>query len=74
MSTGEPPKSFLQNLAGKKWIPMKALADEEYEGMLREKLLKIEAAVAVIDEEIGKLREEETRASIGDNKPLASKS
>jgi hypothetical protein len=73
-STGEPPKSFLQSLASKKWIPMKALTDEEYEGMLREKVSKVEAEMAVIDEEIGKLREEERRAMIGDTKALASKS
>ena len=40
---------------------MKVLTDEEYGGMLREKLLRVEAEVAVIDEEIGRLREEERR-------------
>lgn len=73
MGAGDPPKSFLQSLASKKWIPMKTLSDEEYESMLREKLLRVEAEMAVMDEEIGRLREEERRGSGGGNKPGAPK-
>ena len=52
---------------------MKTLSDEEYESMLREKLLRVEAEMAVMDEEIGRLREEERRGSGGGNKPGAPK-
>ena len=51
-----PSANFLQNLASKKWIPMKSLSDKEYEGMLREKLLKVEVEMAVIDDDIKKLK------------------
>ena len=35
-----------------KWSPMKVLSDEEYERMLQEKLLRVEAEIAVLDEKI----------------------
>jgi len=54
-----PAPSFLQILASKKWIPMKSLSDEEYEGMLQEKLVKVEAEIALLDEDIAALRARE---------------
>ena len=54
-----PERSFLQRLADKKWVPMKALSDEEYEGMLQEKLLRVEAELAILDEDIQKIKKEE---------------
>ncbi|MCJ1431357.1 hypothetical protein MMC27_000708 [Xylographa pallens] len=51
-----PAPSFLQRLASKKWIPMKSLSDVEYEGMLQEKLVKVEAEIAILDEDIAALK------------------
>ncbi|MCJ1391612.1 hypothetical protein MMC18_004476 [Xylographa bjoerkii] len=51
-----PTRSFLQILASKKWIPMKSLSDEEYEGLLQEKLVKVEAELALLDEDIAALK------------------
>lgn len=42
-----------------KWSPMKVLSDAEYEGMLQEKLLRINAQIALVDENIDALRAEE---------------
>ncbi|MCJ1247781.1 hypothetical protein MMC30_004996 [Trapelia coarctata] len=72
-STAEPPTSLLQRLASKKWIPMKVLTDEEYESMLSEKLLTVEAEMAVIDEEIGRLRDEGKRGVSADAESPAGK-
>jgi hypothetical protein len=35
-----------------KWSPVKVLSDDEYEGMLQEKLLRVKAEIALIDENI----------------------
>ena len=42
-----------------KWSPMKKLSDEEYGNLLKERLLRIEADIALVDEELEKLRSEE---------------
>ncbi|KAH6723893.1 hypothetical protein BKA61DRAFT_566499 [Leptodontidium sp. MPI-SDFR-AT-0119] len=42
-----------------KWSPMKVLSDAEYESMLQEKLLRINAQIALVDENIEALRGQE---------------
>lgn len=39
-----------------KWSPVKVLTDEEYERILQEKLLQVNAEIAIIDENIQDLR------------------
>jgi hypothetical protein len=51
-----------------KWSPVKVLSDDEYEGMLQEKLLRLNAEIALIDENIVELQKHATR-----NKALQSK-
>ncbi|KAH8599834.1 hypothetical protein B0O99DRAFT_611169 [Bisporella sp. PMI_857] len=43
-----------------RWSPMKVLTDKEYEDMLREKLLGVNAEIALLDESIDALRAQET--------------
>ncbi|KAH1485499.1 hypothetical protein KXW28_005269 [Aspergillus fumigatus] len=50
-----PSKPILQRIADSKWIPLKTLSDDEYRGILGEKLLSIEAEIAIIDEKIEEL-------------------
>lgn len=42
----------MQRFAQSKWSPMSVLTDEQYEEMLQERLLKVEAEIAIIDERI----------------------
>ena len=42
-----------------KWSPMKVLSDAEYEKMLQEKLLRVNAEIALVDESIEALRAQE---------------
>ncbi|KAL8999373.1 MAG: hypothetical protein Q9169_001799 [Polycauliona sp. 2 TL-2023] len=42
-----------------KWSPMKVLSDEQYEKMLRTKLLRVEAELAIVDEDIEKVKQTE---------------
>ncbi len=55
----EEKKGFWNKVADMEWSPMKKLSDEEYGYMLRERLLKVEADIALVDEELQKLRIEE---------------
>ncbi len=36
---------------------MKVLSDEQYETILREKLLRVEAEIAIVDEDIEKVKQ-----------------
>ena len=51
---GERPPLW-QRAAHSRWSPMKPLSDEQYLGVLQEKLLRIDVEVAIIDDEIQKL-------------------
>jgi hypothetical protein len=43
------------------WSPVKVLSDDEYEGMLQEKLLRLKAEIALIDENIVELQKHTTQ-------------
>lgn len=49
--------SLVEGVFRSKWSPIKKLTDEEYETMLKGKLLAIEAEIAITIEEINKLEE-----------------
>ena len=53
-------RGFVEWLAdpGRKWSPVKKLSDREYEDMLQERLIGIEADLAMIDEEIERVQRE----------------
>jgi hypothetical protein len=51
-SDGAPSKSILQRMADSKWIPLRVLSDDEFKHLLNEKLLSIEAEIALLDEKI----------------------
>jgi hypothetical protein len=50
--------NWLQRVAKKKWSPFSNLTDEQYESMLNEKLLGIDADIALLDEKIARIRQE----------------
>lgn len=51
----EPKSSWLDS----KWSPMKVLSDEDYGNMLRERLLRVNAEIALVDESMEAIRIEE---------------
>ena len=53
-STSQLPSSITSKLAALN--PMKSLSDKEYEDLLREKLLRVDAEIAVLDDQIAGLR------------------
>ena len=53
---GNEAGSLWRRIANSKWSPMKVLTDEEYEKILQEKLLRVRAEIAVLDDDIEKLK------------------
>ncbi|KAJ4362370.1 hypothetical protein N0V83_010463 [Neocucurbitaria cava] len=47
-----PKENLMARFAKSKWSPMSVLSDEEYVDMMQEKLLKVEAEIAIIDDRI----------------------
>lgn len=50
---------FWKRMSEKKFSPVTVLSDEQYAGILQEKLLKVDAEIAIIDDRIAVLREEQ---------------
>jgi hypothetical protein len=48
--------NWMQRLAKKKWAPFSVLTDEQYEKMLHERILDVEAQIALIDDRIEEFR------------------
>ena len=47
---------FVDRLAASKWFPLKRMSDAEYETHLQERLIAVEAEIAVIDDRIEEIR------------------
>ncbi|KAJ5650289.1 uncharacterized protein N7484_004012 [Penicillium longicatenatum] len=62
-----PSKPFFQRMADSKWIPLRNLSDDEYRGILSEKLLGIEAEIALLDEKIEDLEKTRPATSAAEN-------
>ncbi|GAM34657.1 hypothetical protein TCE0_015r02372 [Talaromyces pinophilus] len=52
------PKSILERMAASKWIPLRALSDDDFRDILKEKVLSIEVEIALLDDKIRSLEEE----------------
>jgi hypothetical protein len=50
-------------ILGSKYSPLTFLSDKEYETILEEKLLRIEAEIAVVDDNIKELRDKEAKVA-----------
>ncbi|KAK7544776.1 uncharacterized protein J3D65DRAFT_664002 [Phyllosticta citribraziliensis] len=50
-------KTFWQRLASSKFSPVKIMTDAEYEELLKEKLLRVETEIALIDDHIARLKQ-----------------
>lgn len=50
-----------------KWNPLKKLTDQEYIDMMLEKVLRVEADIALIDDRIAELRQKSREEALNDN-------
>ena len=55
-SEANPRRSIMQRLIESKWMPLKALSDQQYEEMLQQKIFKIDVEISMIDERITNLK------------------
>lgn len=53
---GEAKKGFWESVWGMKWSPLTKLSDEQYVHILGERLLRIDAEIALVEEEIERVR------------------
>lgn len=60
--SGSDKPNVLQRAAGSKWTPFSVLSDADYSNMLKEKMLRLEAEIAIIDDRISALSEEDALA------------
>lgn len=49
-----------KSIFSSRWSPLKKLTDDEYRHVMSEKMLKLDAEIALIDEKIAELRERAT--------------
>lgn len=56
-SVGRAQESMWKQAFRSRWSPVKLLSDDEYEKMLQEKVLRIDAEISLIDERIGVLKQ-----------------
>ncbi|CAI6340923.1 unnamed protein product [Periconia digitata] len=56
---GLKKETLMQRIAKSKWSPMTVLSDEEYANLIGEKILAVEADIAIIDEKIEALRNQQ---------------
>ena len=61
-------KRFWERIAEMKWSPLTVLSDGDYAIVLKEKLLRLEAEIASVDEEVEKMRGEEQRMKENEGK------
>ncbi|KAF2681524.1 hypothetical protein K458DRAFT_371967 [Lentithecium fluviatile CBS 122367] len=55
----EERPTIMDRMAKSKWIPLKSLTDEEYEQIMGERLLRVEADIALIEDKIQELRKQQ---------------
>jgi hypothetical protein len=51
--------NFWQRMSDKSWTPFKVLTNEEYAAMLREKMLKVEVEISILDDKMTALKEQQ---------------
>ena len=59
---------IVSRVADGKWSPFRRLSEHDYEKLLQERLLRIDAEIALIDENIGRLREKRDASQHRDKK------
>lgn len=64
---GNTAGRLINRLAGSSWSPVKVLSNDDYAERLRTRLLHVEAEIALLNEDIERLRKEQREKSGGEN-------
>ncbi|KAF2767734.1 hypothetical protein EJ03DRAFT_328926 [Teratosphaeria nubilosa] len=54
-----PTESFWKHIASKSWSPVKVMSDQEYAELLKEKMLKVDVDIAILDDKIAALKRQQ---------------
>ncbi|GAB7363983.1 hypothetical protein MBLNU230_g4543t1 [Neophaeotheca triangularis] len=65
---------FLRWLAERKWSPVTVMKEGEYEALLRKKMLNVEVELAVVEDKIAALREQQAKQEAQEQQALSSES
>ena len=55
----DPKPGFWKRMSEKSWSPVTVMSDEEYVEMLKEKMLKVDVEISILDDKMAALRKEE---------------
>lgn len=55
----ESKQGFWRRMSEKSWSPVKVMNDQEYAEMLKEKMLKVDAEISIVDDKIAALRKQQ---------------
>lgn len=56
--SAEPKMGFWKRMSEKSWSPVKVMSNEEYAELLKEKMMKVDVEIALLDDKIAALREQ----------------
>ncbi|KAK4505165.1 hypothetical protein PRZ48_003128 [Zasmidium cellare] len=71
----QPRENFWKRMSEKSWTPFKVLTNEEYSEMLQERMLKLDVEIAVLDDKVAALKEQQKgEGAKGDAPPDTSAS
>jgi len=67
----EQRENIFQRFAKRKWSPFSVLTDQQYEDMLNEKLLRLDAEISLIDDRIADLKVKEKEWAVAESEKKA---
>ena len=59
VETAVKQPSLLQRAASSRWSPVTVLSDADYEGMLQEKILKLDVEISLVNDRIAELKQKD---------------
>ncbi|KAH9834287.1 hypothetical protein Tdes44962_MAKER08665 [Teratosphaeria destructans] len=66
-----PTESFWKHIASKSWSPVKVMSDGEYAELLKEKMLKVDVEIAILDDKIAALKKQQEAEDAKSSSTLA---
>jgi hypothetical protein len=54
-----PDDGFWMRMGRKSWFPARVMTDQEYSDLLKEKMLKLDVEISIIDDRIAALRKQQ---------------
>ncbi len=69
ITDGPPKQSFWRRMSEKAWSPVTVMSDEEYAKMLKEKMLRVDAQLSILDDRMAALRKVQEAQDVASSLP-----